>query len=274
MARTKRAAGIAGAIFAGLIYFTVLMGASQALVALNANLTPAVPWFPLPALLLVFIITRWVTRYGSLRLNSLHNASTDQRAPMKAYWFALLLTVAAICLGTLEARFHQLIVPVPAWPGENASRAFQWTFLLVIPFIAAVLAEIGFRGIMQTRLEKLMPLWPMLLLIAVLNFLMHFYDPDQGDQIIRLIALNLAWGYVTWRVQSIRPALVAHVAMNIVLPLLQYRSEAIGAGPLSYGDLGSGLSIAVAVVGALSFTIAVFIGRNLPHRNRSETIPQ
>ena len=61
---------------------------------------------------------------------------------------------------------------------------------------------------MQTALEKVLPAWPMLLLIAVINYLMHFYDPDQAGQFVRLITLNLAWGYVTWRTQSLRPALV------------------------------------------------------------------
>jgi hypothetical protein len=37
----------------GLLFFTVLIGASQALVGLNVALSPAVPWFPLPAWLLL-----------------------------------------------------------------------------------------------------------------------------------------------------------------------------------------------------------------------------
>ena len=136
----------------------------------------------------------------------------------------------------------------------------------MIPFIAALLAEVGFRGLMQTALEKVLPLWPMLLLIAVINYLMHFYDPDQAGQFVRIISLNLVWGYITWRTQSLRPALAGHVAMNIGNPLLQYGSEHYGPGPVPFGDFPPETLAISAVSGVVALVAALYVGKDLPAR--------
>jgi len=251
---------IALPILGGLLFFSVLMGVTLGFVAGNAAVSPALPWFPVPTLILIIAVVWWVNRRWPLRIVG--------PADGRAYAFALLLTYAVICLGVLESWLNDVVTPAPTWPDAAVSLGFQLTFLLVIPFIAAILAEVGFRGIMQTALEKVLPLWPMLLLIAVLNFLMHYYDPEQSKQILRLLALNLTWGYITWRVQSIRPALVAHIAMNIGIPLLQYASENYGPGPLPFGDFPSGTLVISAVSGVLALMAAVYVGKNLPQGNK------
>ena len=243
-------------VMCGLVFFAGLMGVSQGLVAWNAALSPTIPWFPIPALALIVTATWWVNRRWPIRL--------ARPAGGRAYVVILLATYAVICLGVLESWFHNLVTPAPAWPDETVSAGFQLVFLLAIPFIAALLAEVGFRGMMQTALEKVLPVWPMLLLIAVINFLMHFYDPDQGSQVMRMITLNLVWGYITWRVQSIRPALVAHIVMNIAIPLLQYGSEQYGPGPVPFGAFPLGTLVISAVSGVIALTAAIVIGKRLP----------
>jgi len=93
---------------------------------------------------------------------------------------------------------------------------------------------------------------------------MHFYDPDQGSQVVRMISLNLVWGYITWRVQSIRPALVAHIAMNIAIPLLQYGSEQYGPGPVQFGAFPVSTLIISAVSGIVAVAVAIVVGKDLP----------
>ena len=243
----------------GLVFFAGLMGATQALVALNAAVSPGLPWFPIPALALVLVVSAWVNRRWPLRL--------ARPAGARAYGVAVLATYGVISLGVLESWLNELTTPAPAWPDDAVSKPFQLSFLLVIPFVAAVLAELGFRGLIQTALEKLMPLWPMLFFIAVINFLMHFYDPNQGGQMLRLLALNLAWGYVTWRTQSLRPALVAHVAMNIAIPVLQYGSEHYGPGPVPFGDFPASTLVLSALTGMVALGAAIYFSKDLPERS-------
>ena len=203
------------------------MAVSQGLVAFNAAVSPTIPWFPAPVLALILLATWGVNRRWPIRI--------AQPASGRAYAFALLATYAVVSFGVLESWLNDMTETAPAWPSQDVSASFQIMFLLVFPFVVTLLAEVGFRGLMQTALEKILPLWPMLFLIAVLNYLMHFYNPDVAGMFVRIICMNLVWGYITWRAQSLRPALVAHVVMNIAVPLLQYASEQYGPGPFRLG---------------------------------------
>lgn len=234
------------------------MGASLGIIGLNASVSPAIPWFPLPALGLVVLVTWWVNRRWPLRL--------DKAVGGRAYAVTLLLTYAIISFAVLEAWINDVTTPAPKFPDESVSDGFQLTFLLILPFIAAVIAEAGYRGLMQTALEKVMPLWPMLLLIAVLNYLMHAYDPEQGGQLLRLLALNFAWGYMTWRTQSLRPALAGHIAMNVCVPLLQYGSEQYGPGPVPFGEFPVSTLLISGVSGAVALAAAIMLMKALPGR--------
>jgi membrane protease YdiL (CAAX protease family) len=242
-----------GAVIIGLVYFGVLMGASQGLVAVNAKLTPAIPWFPAPALLLIALTTRWLQRFWDIRLvTPVPRSTTAVRA--KVYAFALTANFAALCIGVLEDSFYGLTRVSPV----TSASGFDLSFVIVVPFIAAILAEIGFRGIMQTQLEKLLPLWPVLLGLAVLNALFHLYDPEQSAHWARFLALNIGFGYVTYLAQSIVPALIAHVAMNVVEPLTEFIW-----GPISMGELESSTLMLALVLGILALAVSIFLARNV-----------
>ena len=156
-----------------------------------------------------------------------------QPASGRAYAFAVLATYAVVSFGVL---------------------------------VVTLLAEVGFRGLMQTALEKILPLWPMLFLIAVRNYLMHFYNPDVAGMFVRIICMNLVWGYITWRVQSLRPALVAHVVMNIAVPLLQYASEQYGPGAVPFGDFPASTLAISALCGFVALAVALYVAKGLPER--------
>lgn len=238
------------AVAVGLAYFTLMIGVSQAIAAANAELTPFVPWFPLPTLLLIVAVTRRVAARWPIRLQV---SKRERQAPL--YGFALLATLAAMCLAVLEGAANGLVRTAPTW-NSGVSPTFDWAFLFTLPLVASVLAEVGFRGIMQTALEKVMPLWPMLLLLAVLNALFHFYDPDQSSQWLRFISLNLVFGYITWYAQSIGPALVAHISMNFVEPVLEFVY-----GPIALGEITASGLISVGALGCVSFIAAILLLR-------------
>jgi membrane protease YdiL (CAAX protease family) len=248
-------------VLKALFVFMLSMGICQGLVGWNASLSPEIPWFPLPAALVVWAVTAWSNQRWPLRLGK------PPQSLGSAYTFSLLLTAAILCLAVLENAYHELVIPAPLWPDESVSVSFQRVYMIVLPLIAAVLAEVAFRGIMQTGLEPVLPLWPMLVLIAVLNMLMHFYDPHQFAQAFRLISLNLAWGYVTWRSMSLRPAMAGHVAMNLAVLGIQYRAEHYGSGPIDYGALPASALAFWLITGLGLCAIAAYLARYLPKRN-------
>lgn len=244
-----------GSVAAGLLLFTAVVGGAQGLVALNAATGPALPWFPLPVLGALAAAVVFARRRYPLRLT--HRPAVPWA---RAYAFALLATAAGVCAGLVEGHVHGLIRSPPAWPGVE-SAAFDAAFLLTLPFVASVMAEVCFRGIIQGRLEPHVSLVPLLLGIAVLNGLMHFYDPDQLRQGVRFLSLNLAWGYVTWRTRSLLPALTAHVLMNVVEPGAEWLAGPVELGALAPATVGL---IVIAGVAALGGALAALGGWSRP----------
>ena len=55
-------------IAGGLVFFSVLMGISMSLIFLNVDFSPAVPWFPIPALALIAVAIWLLSRYWNIRL--------------------------------------------------------------------------------------------------------------------------------------------------------------------------------------------------------------
>ena len=81
-----------------------------------------------------------------------------------------------------------------------------------------------------------------------------------------LIALNIVWGWITWRTQSIRPALAAHVAMNIGIAALQVWMENFGPGPLEFGSFQSSTVIIWAVIGIVALAAGLMLCRSPSRR--------
>ncbi len=252
MSLVTHARAIALPVLGGLLLFSVLMGVSVGLVALNARWSPGAPWFPLPALALVLGTSAWLERRWGIGL----------RWPRGADWRRICLvggfaTSAALAIGVLQGALHGLVREAPAWPGA-VSGGFQLAYFLTLPLIASVLAEVAFRGVMQRRLTPHYPLWRVLGGLAVLNTLFHFNAAELATQWACYLALNLAFGYAAWLAGSIVPALVLHVGMNLGVTL----AERLW-GPFDLGALGPG---ALLVTGAAGLSAALLAAWSRPPR--------
>lgn len=239
-------------VLAGLLLFSVLMGISVGLVGLNARWSPSLPWFPLPALALVLGASAWLERRWGIGLT--WPRGVDWR---RIYLVGGLATIAALAIGVLQGALHGLVREAPTWPGA-VSGGFQLAYLLTLPLIASVLAEVTFRGVMQVRLTRRYPLWRVLGGLAVLNTLFHFNAAELGTQWACYLALNLAFGYAAWLAGSIVPALVLHVGMNLVVTF----AERLW-GPFDLGALGPG---ALLVTGAVGLGAALLAAWSRPRR--------
>ena len=111
---------------------------------------------------------------------------------------------------------------------------------------------------MQTRLETILPLWPTLLILAVINTLSHYGSPtDISTQWIYLMAMNIGFGYTAWIAQSIVPVIVMHVVMNVLFPVSQYLW-----GPFALGELAApGITI-IAVLAMGLTAVAIWLARD------------
>ena len=239
-------------ILGGFVFFNVLMGISMYLVFLNVDVTPTLPWFPIPALVLIVVATWLLNRRWNIRL------SVPANVPwVRVYAFSFLAMLAAKCIKGLEGVYHSVTLEAPAAP-EGVSTVFGLVFLLLVPFFAAVLAEISYRGVMQTRIEKLLPLWPTLLILAAVNTLSHIGFTDISTQWIYLMAMNIGFGYTAWMARSIVPAIVMHVVMNVLFPGSQYLW-----GPFALGELAAPGIATIAVLAVGLATAAIWLARGV-----------
>ena len=207
---------IAWALIRGLLFFVVLMGVSLSLIFLNAGRTPAVPWFPVPVLIIIGGATYLAHRRWDIRIGPSQNVSW-----LMILVFGALLTIGSVCVSILQGTVMGMARTFPG-PPDGVSFTFLMIYLIMMPAIVSVLSEVSFRGIIQTRLETLMRLWPTLIVIAVANTAFHFNATDLANQWLFHMVLNLALGYVTWISQSILPAVLMHLSMSITVNTSEY----------------------------------------------------
>ena len=74
----------------GVLFFGVLMGLSVGFVMLNARLSPQVPWFPLPVILLLWAGAVWAERRWQIGLTDRPAMDTGRM---------VLLSIAVTVLG-------------------------------------------------------------------------------------------------------------------------------------------------------------------------------
>ncbi len=248
-------------VLGGFVFFNVLMGISMYLVFLNVDVNPALPWFPIPALVLIVVATWLLNRRWDIRL------TVPADVPwVRVYAFSFLAMLAAKCIKALEGAYHGASLEAPAL--EGVSTVFGLVFLLLVPFFAAVLAEISYRGVMQTRIEKLLPLWPMLLLLAAVNTLSHMGFTDISTQWIYLMAMNIGFGYTAWMARSIVPAIVMHVVMNVLFPGSQYLW-----GPFALGELAAPGIATIVVLAVGLATAAIWLARGVSVSRQGGSAP-
>ena len=92
--------------------------------------------------------------------------------------------------------------------------------------VAAPLAEeLMFRGVIQTRLERAMPVWAAVVLQAVLFGVVH----GTPIQMAYAFLLGLAFGFLRSRTGSILPGIAAHAAFNAMNDPLGIFGDAAGS---------------------------------------------
>lgn len=85
------------------------------------------------------------------------------------------------------------------------------TFILAV-FLAPIGEECLVRGLIQRRLEKYLPMTAVLIIVAVLFGILHA-NIVQG---IFVIPLGLATGYLSYKFQSVLPAILLHMVYNFI----------------------------------------------------------
>jgi membrane protease YdiL (CAAX protease family) len=250
---TTRAREIALAIVLGLGTFMLLMGACLGVVMLNARLAPDHAWFPLPVLAIclgfaVFAERRW-------RIGLAHPPGVNWR---RVYLLAFTATVVGVCVAVLQGALAGLTREAEFGPAGTGAQ-FRFAFAFVMPLVAAILAEVAFRGVMQGRLQAVMSPLAAIVVVTAINTAAHRWTPETAAQWMGYAALLAGCGYVRWLGGSVLPALTAHFWQNLALAWVLYRY-----GPFALGALPGNALAATALIGAVALAATIALGLRTP----------
>ena len=245
-----RTAGLA--ILAGLAWFVVLMGASIGLVMLNARRSPGLPWFPVPVLALcigtaVFAERRW-------KIGLSHPPGVDWS---RIYLLGITTMVFGVCVSILQGAAYGLTREAETGP-EGTSEAFRFAYAFTMPLVAAILAEVAFRGIMQGRIHTVMSPLATILLVSAVNTASHRWGPGLVAQWFAYFVLLVGVGWIRWLGNSVVPPLMIHFWQNFALTVACWYW-----GPFRLGELSATTLTTIAGIGLVALAATVVVARNL-----------
>ena len=239
-------------IIIGLVYFGVVMGASMGLVSLNANLSPNFVWFPLPVTIILVGAIAWAQRRWDIGLTR----PRDIPWP-RVYVIGIALTILGVATAIVHGKFTGYVRATEVLEIE-VSPLFKITYAIFMSVLAAILAEATFRGVIQSRMQTVLSVWPTVIVIGVVNVLAHRWGPEITLNWLGLFVTLAGWTYLRWLSQSLWPPLILHALTNLVV--------AIGlwfGGPFVHAELGTGTVLAITTFGLAGLAVAVVLGRDL-----------
>jgi len=226
------------AIVLGLVFFSVVMGVGMGLVMLNADWSPAVPWFPLPIFAVLAGAILWAQRQWDIGLRRPEGVSTA-----RIYGIGFAITIFGLTVCTLQGAFQGLVRETEVISTE-VSPSFAITYAFVMSVVAAILAEATFRGVVQSRMQPALGPWPTIIVIGIVNTAAHRWGPELAHNWLGLFVLMSAWTWLRWLGNSLWPPLILHAISNFLLAtVLWFR------GPLDHALMGP---VAITVIAALS----------------------
>jgi len=240
------------AVIIGLAFFGVVMGASMGLVMLNANLSPDVVWFPLPVTVILIGAILWAQRRWDIGLA--HPADVPWG---RIYVIGTALTVLGIATAVVHGKFTGYTRATELLEIE-VSPLFTMTYAIFMSVLAAILAEATFRGVVQSRMQKVLSVWPTVIVIGVVNVLAHRWGPEITLNWLGLFVTLAGWTYLRWLSQSLWPPLILHAVTNLLVAVgLWFR------GPLVHAELPNGTITVIVIAGLLGLAIAVVLAKDI-----------
>jgi membrane protease YdiL (CAAX protease family) len=239
---------VLGALGLGFLFFGVVMGASMAIVMFNASASPDTAWFPLPVTIILCGAI-----YGAQRVWGIGLSHPVDVPWARVYVVGIALTLLGLAVAVVQGKFTGMVRATELLDVE-VSPLFSLTYAIYMSVLAAILAEATFRGVMQTRMQTVLGVWPTVLIIGVVNVLAHRWGPEITLNWLGLFVTLAGWTYLRWLSQSLWPPLILHTVTNLLVAVgLWFR------GPIIHAEMAGGTVTVVAVIGLVALGIAVLL---------------
>lgn len=249
---TQTLQALASAVVLSLVFFAVVMGLSMTSVMFNARWSPDLVWFPLPVIAVLVGSIYWAERRWHIGLSNPADVPWG-----RVYAIGIALTVFGVCVAAIQGVFTGKVRATELYGGQ-VSPLFQMTYAFLMSVFAAILAEATFRGIMQTRMHRVLGLWPTVVTVAVINLLAHRWELELLQNGFSTFIILAAWTYLRWLSRSLWPPLVVHGLCNLIFAIAVWFG-----GPIVYAELPGETIALIVVVGLAALGVTVFLARDL-----------
>ena len=243
-------------VVTSLVFFAVVMGMNMTFVMFNARWSPDLVWFPAPVIAVLVGSSYWAEKRWHIGLSNSVDVPWS-----KVYAIGIALTVLGVCVAATQGVFTGKVRATEVYGGD-VSPLFQMTYAFVMSVAAAIVAEVTFRGIMQTRMHKVLSLWPTVITVAVINLLAHRWGPELWQNWFGTLIILSAWTYLRWLSQSLWPPLIVHGLCNLIFAIAVWFG-----GPIVYAELSGGTIILIVATGLVALVITVFLARDIHQTN-------
>lgn len=244
-------ASIAG----GSVFFVGAISYTLALAQWNAQVSPNIPWFPLPVLGVLLVLVFWIDRRWPIGL------VLPKAAPWgKIAIFAVASMVAGHCVLILEAAFHGATRSVEAAP-DGVGPVFAIVYWIGFAISISIASEVAYRGLMQGRMTPLFGVWPAILIVTLVNTISHRWDGLE-ERALFLAAIVFAWGALRHLSGSLIPCILAHIGALVVWDaILRIR------GPWDFSQTSTYTLWAVSLLGLVALTVSIHTARMIQSRS-------
>lgn len=130
----------------------------------------------------------------------------------------------------------------PAWA--------SWSLILMASLVAGICEEIGYRGYMQTPLEKKYGPVAGISITALVFVAVHLHQAWMSDVLVQMIVISFLIGILAYATNSLLPGIIAHVTLDII-NFSYWWSDVIGTferKPISMTGVDTHFIITIMVV--------------------------
>ncbi|MEC9374851.1 MAG: type II CAAX endopeptidase family protein [Pseudomonadota bacterium] len=238
-----------------IIFFSAVMGIAMTSVALNARWSPNFVWFPIIAIGLLCGTTYWLEKRWDIGLSHAPDLPW-----VRIYAIGIILTLCGACFSAVNGVFSEKVRSASVF-SSDASILFNVFYAFFMPVFAAILAEVTFRGILQSRMQKLLSLWPTLVIVTLINLMAHFpYNSlnELIDNFLGIFFILATWTYLRWLSQSLWPPLIMHGLHNFI-----FAAVAWFGGPIPHAEFSSATITLIVFLGLATLGLTIFLAKDL-----------
>lgn len=209
------------AIVGGGFVFLALQSGCNLLFLANLQVAPSVPWSAPLGLLYLWVVFQYFNgRWKPSSTSAARRESMRARRLAPREWPPALIACAAVIvfiISTTVISYRLIDVPAEETGLPETSMLSIYTWLVMISIVAGVSEEAGFRGYMQSALERR---YGPVFAVAVSAFMFWVAHLNHANGVPRIVALCImggSLGTLTVCARSILPAMLAHAAADTII---------------------------------------------------------